>query len=57
MSGRLGYLLKRAQHALRTTMDEELSPLGLTARRNTMYSPRSKPSRVSAMQSSQERPL
>lgn len=28
---RLGYLLKRAQHALRTRMDEQLSPLGLTA--------------------------
>ena len=28
---RLGYVLKRAQHALRTNMDEQLSPLGLTA--------------------------
>lgn len=31
MADRLGYLLKRAQHALRTSMDEKLSPLGLTA--------------------------
>lgn len=31
MSGQLGYLLKRAQHTLRTTMDANLSPLGLTA--------------------------
>lgn len=30
-SDRLGYLLKRAQHALRTQMDEALSPLGITA--------------------------
>ncbi len=28
---RLGYVLKRAQHALRTRMDEALRPLGLTA--------------------------
>jgi DNA-binding MarR family transcriptional regulator len=28
---RLGYTLKRAQHALRTRMDEALRPLGLTA--------------------------
>jgi len=31
LSHRLGYLLKRAQHALRTNMDEALGPLGLTA--------------------------
>jgi len=31
MSQRLGYVLKRAQHALRTSMDEQLGPLGLTA--------------------------
>ncbi len=31
LSQRLGYLLKRAQHALRTNMDEALGPLGLTA--------------------------
>jgi len=28
---RLGYALKRAQHALRTRLDEALRPLGLTA--------------------------
>lgn len=28
---RLGYVLKRAQHALRTSMDEQLKPFGLTA--------------------------
>jgi DNA-binding MarR family transcriptional regulator len=28
---RLGYVLKRAQQALRTSMDEELRPLGLTS--------------------------
>ena len=28
---RVGYALKRAQHALRTRMDEALRPLGLTA--------------------------
>jgi DNA-binding MarR family transcriptional regulator len=27
---RIGYLLKRAQHALRQTMDDSLRPLGLT---------------------------
>lgn len=31
MARRLGYVLKRAQHALRTGMDEQLSPFGLTA--------------------------
>lgn len=31
MALRLGYILKRAQHALRTGMDEQLSPFGLTA--------------------------
>ncbi len=31
MAYRVGYLLKRAQHALRTSMDEQLGPLGLTA--------------------------
>lgn len=31
MAERLGYMLKRAQHALRTSMDEQLGPLGLTA--------------------------
>lgn len=30
MARRLGYALKRAQHALRTAMDEALRPLGLT---------------------------
>jgi DNA-binding MarR family transcriptional regulator len=30
MAKRLGYLLKRAQHALRTRMDEALNPLALT---------------------------
>jgi DNA-binding MarR family transcriptional regulator len=30
MANRLGYVLKRAQHALRTTMDDRLSHLGLT---------------------------
>ena len=30
MADRLGYVLKRAQHALRTTMDDRLSHLGLT---------------------------
>jgi DNA-binding MarR family transcriptional regulator len=30
VSKRLGYALKRAQHALRTRMDEVLRPLGLT---------------------------
>src|SRR5579871_5807686 len=31
MAKRLGYCLKRAQHALRTRMDRALRPLGLTA--------------------------
>ena len=31
MAHRLGYILKRAQHALRTMMDDALGPLGLTA--------------------------
>jgi DNA-binding MarR family transcriptional regulator len=31
MAKRLGYALKRAQHALRTRVDEALRPLGLTA--------------------------
>jgi DNA-binding MarR family transcriptional regulator len=30
MAKRLGYVLKRAQHALRTTMDDRLNHLGLT---------------------------
>ena len=30
MADRLGYVLKRAQHALRTTLDERLSRLGMT---------------------------
>jgi DNA-binding MarR family transcriptional regulator len=30
MANRLGYVLKRAQHALRTSMDERLGHLGLT---------------------------
>ena len=30
MANRLGYVLKRAQHALRTAMDDRLSHLGLT---------------------------
>jgi DNA-binding MarR family transcriptional regulator len=29
-AGRLGYVLKRAQHALRTGMDNKLHPLGIT---------------------------
>jgi len=31
MAKRFGYAIKRAQHALRTCMDETLRPLGLTA--------------------------
>ena len=31
MARRLGYALKRAQHALRTRMDDALRPLGLTS--------------------------
>jgi len=31
MAKRFGYAIKRAQHALRTRMDEALRPLGLTA--------------------------
>lgn len=31
MARRLGYALKRAQHALRTAMDDALRPLGLTS--------------------------
>jgi DNA-binding MarR family transcriptional regulator len=30
-AARLGYVLKRAQHALRTGMDKKLEPLGITA--------------------------
>jgi DNA-binding MarR family transcriptional regulator len=30
MADRLGYVLKRAQHALRTSMDDKLSDLGVT---------------------------
>jgi DNA-binding MarR family transcriptional regulator len=29
--GRVGYLLRQAQHALRLSLDEALSPLGITA--------------------------
>ena len=31
LAHRLGYTLKRAQHALRRSMDEQLGPLGPTA--------------------------
>jgi len=30
MADRLGYVLKRAQHALRSNMDDRLTPLGVT---------------------------
>jgi DNA-binding MarR family transcriptional regulator len=30
MADRLGYVLKRAQHALRSSMDDRLTPLGVT---------------------------
>ena len=38
MSERLGYLLKRAQHALRTSIDEQLNPLGLTTAQYNLLS-------------------
>ncbi|WP_419805969.1 MarR family winged helix-turn-helix transcriptional regulator [Terriglobus sp.] len=38
MSERLGYLLKRAQHALRTSIDDQLSPLGLTTAQYNLLS-------------------
>ncbi len=38
MGKRLGYALKRAQHALRTRMDDALRPLGLTTPQYTVLS-------------------
>ena len=38
MSERLGYVLKRAQHVLRTSMDDQLSPLGLTTAQYNLLS-------------------
>ncbi len=38
MSERLGYVLKRAQHALRASMDVQLSPLGLTTAQYNLLS-------------------
>lgn len=38
MAKRLGYALKRAQHAFRTRMDEGLRPLGLSAAQYAMLS-------------------
>ena len=38
MSERLGYALKRAQHALRTSIDDQLHPLGLTTAQYNLLS-------------------
>ena len=38
MSERLGYALKRAQHALRTSIDNQLQPLGLTTAQYNLLS-------------------
>jgi DNA-binding MarR family transcriptional regulator len=38
MSKRLGYVLKRAQHALRTSIDDQLNPLGLTTAQYNLLS-------------------
>ena len=38
MSERLGYVLKRAQHALRTSIDNQLSSLGLTTAQYNLLS-------------------
>ena len=38
MSERLGYALKRAQHALRTSIDDQLQPLGLTTAQYNLLS-------------------
>ena len=38
MSGRLGYVLKRAQHGLRTSMDDQLNHLGLTTAQYNLLS-------------------
>jgi DNA-binding MarR family transcriptional regulator len=38
MSERLGYVLKRAQHALRTSIDDQLNPLGLTTAQYNLLS-------------------
>jgi DNA-binding MarR family transcriptional regulator len=38
MSERLGYVLKRAQHGLRTSIDDQLSPLGLTTAQYNLLS-------------------
>lgn len=38
MSERLGYVLKRAQHALRTGIDAQLEPLGLTTAQYNLLS-------------------
>jgi len=38
MSKRLGYVLKRAQHALRTSIDDELNHLGLTTAQYNLLS-------------------
>lgn len=38
MAERLGYALKRAQHALRTSIDDQLQPLGLTTAQYNLLS-------------------
>ena len=38
LAHRLDYTLKRAQHALRISMDEQLGPLGLTAPQYNAFS-------------------
>jgi DNA-binding MarR family transcriptional regulator len=38
MSERLGYVLKRAQHALRTSIDDQLNHLGLTTAQYNLLS-------------------
>ena len=38
MSDRLGYILKRAQHALRTSIDDRLNTLGLTTAQYNLLS-------------------
>jgi DNA-binding MarR family transcriptional regulator len=44
MANRLGYVLKRAQHALRTSMDDQLGSLGVTAAQfNVLSSVRQQP--------------
>jgi hypothetical protein len=50
MADRLGYVLKRAQHALRTSMDDRLSHLGVTtAQFNVLSAVQQQPSTTGSL--------